>query len=403
MPELDVDRVRAEFPALSGSWTFFDNAGGSQVLARVADRVRDYMLSTSVQLGASYATSREATARVDAAARATAAFVGARDEHEIVIGSSTTQLLSNLALAMREQIAAGDEIIVTTCDHESNIGPWRRLAAERSAVIKEWRIDAGTLRLEAHDLETLLSDRTRLVCFTQASNVLGNLHDVAALTRVVHARKDAKVCVDGVAYAPHRKIDVAAWDVDYYAFSFYKVYGPHLAMLYGKRAHLDALPCIHHDFIGRDIVPYKLQPGNVCFELCHGLGGIYDYFDSLGGAARAFDAIGAHEERLAARLLDFLRDARGVRIHGDPSSDRARRVPTISFSIESRHSRDVVEAIDLEHIGIRWGDFYARRLIDELGLRAQGGVVRVSMVHYNTLAEVDRLVDALGKVLRCQG
>src|SRR5450432_2602047 len=131
MLDFDVDRARAEFPALAGEWTFFDNAGGSQVLARVANRVRDYMLTTSVQLGASYATSREASKRVDAAARATSAFMGARDEHEIVIGASTTQLLSNLALAMREQIAAGDEIVVTTCDHESNIGPWRRLATDR--------------------------------------------------------------------------------------------------------------------------------------------------------------------------------------------------------------------------------------------------------------------------------
>ena len=398
MLDLDVDRVRAEFPALAGEWTFFDNAGGSQVLARVANRVKDYMLSTSVQLGASYATSREAGERVDAAARATAAFMGARDEHEIVIGASTTQLLANLAIAMREQIASSDEIVVTTCDHESNIGPWRRLAAERGAVIKEWRIDPKSLRLEARDLEALLSNRTRLVCFTHATNILGSVHDVAALTRTAHAR-GAKVCVDGVAYAPHRKIDVAAWDVDYYVFSFYKVYGPHLAALYGRRALLDALPCIHHDFIGRDVVPYKLQPGNVCFELCHGVGGIYEYFDALGGAANAFDAIAAHEERLASRLLDFLRSARGVRIHGDASADRARRVPTISFTVEDRPSNEVVTSVDAHRIGIRFGDFYARRLIDELGVRARGGVVRVSMVHYNTLAEVDRLVEALAKVV----
>ncbi len=399
MPALDVDRVRSEFPALAGEWTFFDNAGGSQVLERVAERVRDYMLSTSVQLGASYAASREAGERVDAAARATAAFMGARDEHEIVIGSSTTQLLANLAIAMREHIAAGDEIVVTTCDHESNVGPWRRLAAERGAIVKEWRVDPKTLRLEARDLDALLSDRTRLVCFTHASNVVGSVHDVTALTRSAHAR-GAKVCVDGVAYAPHRKIDVAAWDVDYYAFSFYKVYGPHLAVLFGKRALLDALPCIHHDFIGRDVVPYKLQPGNVCFELCHGLGGIYEYFDALGGAAKAFDAIAAHEEQLAERLLAFLRSAPGVRIHGDASADRARRVPTISFTVDGRKSSDVVSAIDPHRIGIRFGDFYARRLVDELGLRAQGGVVRVSMVHYNSIDEVNRLVGALGGVIR---
>ena len=395
---LDLPALRAEFPALAATpWVLFDNAGGSQTLARVADRLRGYLLSPQVQLGASYEASRTSAERVAAASVDTARFIGAADPREIVLGPSTTQLLHNLARAIADGLTPGDEVVVTEADHEANIGPWRTLA-RAGAVIREWPLDRDTLRLEPDALVALLTPRTRLVCFTHTSNILGTIHDVAALTRLVRAHApQARVMVDGVAYAPHAKVDVAAWDVDYYAFSFYKVYGPHFAVLYGKHAALAALPCIHHDFIGKDAVPYKLQPGNVSFELAHSVGGIYDYFAALGPSAWA--DVAAHEERLSERLLAFLRQAPKVRIHGERSSSRALRVPTISFTVEGRSSEEIVRAVDAHRVGIRFGDFYARRLIDALGVRAQGGVVRASMVHYNTIEEVDRLVRALEVVI----
>ncbi|HET9622895.1 MAG TPA: cysteine desulfurase-like protein [Kofleriaceae bacterium] len=389
---LDLDQVRAAFPALASGFVFLDNAGGSQTLAGVADRVRDYLLTGNVQLGASYAASEAAGERVRAGVRAAAALVGTDDPAEVVIGSSTTQLITNLTLAMARGLAPGDEIVVSAADHHANIGPWHRLA-RHGVVIRTWPLDPETLRLEPRGLVPLLTDRTRLVAFTHASNVLGSLHDVPAITRLVHDH-GARVLVDGVAYAAHRAIDVRAWDVDYYVFSFYKVYGPHLAMLYGKRALLDALDSINHEFIGNDL-PYKLQPGGINYELTYSLTAIAAYLDALGGKDRAFAAIAAHEERLAEVLLGALRGRRGVRIHGEPTADRARRVPTISFSVDGVAPEAIVRAVDAHGIGIRHGHFYSQALVRGLGLEARGGVVRVSMVHYNTVAEIERLVAAL--------
>ncbi len=393
---LDLDRIRQEFPALASGFVFLDNAGGSQTLRGVAERVTDYLLHTNVQLGASYAVSQTSTARVLDARIATAAYVGAADPGEVVLGPSTTQLIDNLALAMEGTLAPGDEIVVTNADHHANVGAWQRLA-KRGVVVKTWEIDPVTLRLEERALLPLLGPRTRLVAFSHATNLLGSIHDVRRLTQVVHEH-GARVCVDGVAYAPHRAIDVAAWDVDYYVFSFYKVYGPHLAVLYGKRDALDALDTINHEFIGREL-PYKLQPGNVNFELAHGLGGLYAYVEVLGGKTAAFDAFAEQEERLAERLLAWLRDRANVTIHGEPTGDRERRVPTISFTVAGLSPEAVVRAVDPHRVGIRHGDFYAKGLVRTLGVAERGGVVRVSMVHYNTESEIDRLIEALGTVI----
>jgi cysteine desulfurase family protein (TIGR01976 family) len=392
--------VRAQFPALGGEWAYLDNAGGSQILGRVIDRVVDYWRTSNVQLGASYERSRVATERVDAARADVAWLMGAKDARGVVLGSSTTQLVHNLAGAMAARLAPGDEIVVTSVDHEANIGAWRRLAA-RGVVLKEWRIREETLRLEPADLAPLLSPRTRLVCFTHCSNVVGTIHPVAEITRMVHAH-GAKVCVDGVAYAPHRALMVDAWDVDYYVFSLYKVYGPHMAALYGKPELLAALDGPNHFFVANDDLPYKMQPGGVNHELSHGLGGIRAYLTDLAheaGTTHPFDAIARHEAALAERLLAFLRGKRGVRILGRPDADPEARVPTISFVAEGHPSPSIPPHADTQRIGIRFGDFYARHLIEQLGLTAHGGVVRVSMVHYNTPAEVDRLVEVLDRVL----
>jgi cysteine desulfurase family protein (TIGR01976 family) len=409
LPALDLDFVRAQFPALSGDWVFFDNAGGSQTLRTVAERISDYLLTSNVQLGASYAVSKQSGARVSDAHVSIAELIGAARPDEIVMGPSATALSYTLAAALAEDIAPGDEIIVTDTDHEANIGPWLKLEQQKGAVIKTWGLRPDTLELELADLDALMTPRTKLVCFTHASNILGTINPVADITRFVHER-GARVVVDGVAFAPHRAVKVASWDVDFYIFSFYKVYGPHHAVLYGKYDQLLALPSLNHFFIGRDVVPYKLQQGNVNYELSVGCTAITDYLVELGGRTgsrtdrrgqilAAFDAISQQEEQLADRLLSFLRTRNSVRIIGNPSGDRGRRVPTISFIAENHRSDEVVTRVDEHRIGIRYGDFYARRLIEKLGLTAQAGVIRVSMVHYNTVAEVDRLVEALDHIL----
>ena len=406
MNALNLDLVRAEFPALAGNTVFLDNAGGSQVLRRVADRVHDYLLTSSVQLGASYAASQAAGDKVLAARRAVAELINAPDDDAVVMGGATTSLMFVLTQALRAGLQPGDEIIVTDSDHEANIGGWMRLR-EVGAVVKVWPTNHDTLALELADLEPLLSARTKWLAMTWASNILGTVNPVAEVSRRVHAM-GGRVCVDAVAYAPHRLVDVQASGADVVVFSFYKVFGPHYAVLWGRRELLLQLPSLNHWFIGPEVLPYKLQPGNVNYELSYGCIGIHDYLCAMGRSLgvsstprqqmqAAFDAFEQHENALAEQLLGWLSARSGLRIIGRVAASDGARVPTISFVPEGIAPEAVVRHVDSHGIGIRWGDFYARRLTEALGLPQ--GVVRVSMAHYNTAGEIDRLTQALDEVL----
>jgi cysteine desulfurase family protein (TIGR01976 family) len=319
------------------------------------------------------------------------------------MGGATTALMFMLTQALLPGLQAGDEVIVTNTDHEANIGGWMRLG-QAGVVLKMWNVNRDSLVLELGDLDALLSPRTRWLAMTWASNVLGTVNPVAEVARRVHAA-GAKLCVDAVAYAPHRLVDVQASGADVVVFSFYKVFGPHYAVMWVQRELLRGLPSLNHYFIGPEVMPYKLQPGNVNYELSYGCIGIHDYLCSVGtqlgaqGSSRqkmqaAFDAFEQHEQALGERLLQWLRGQRGVRIIGDDHMS-AHRVPTISFVVGGRMPEAIVRHVDTFGIGIRHGDFYAKRLIEALGLANAGGVVRVSMAHYNTLGEIDRLIQAL--------
>ncbi len=408
MATLDLARIRSEFPALAGGTVFLDNAGGSQVLGRVADRVRDYLLHDNVQLGASYRASQQAGERVLSARRAIADLVHAAHDDEIVMGPSTTALIGTLVEAIRPGLQPGDEVIVTETDHEANIGAWVRLA-EAGITVRVWRVDVDRLGLHLDDLDPLLGPRTKWVAMTQASNVLGSINPVAEVARRVHAA-GARLCVDAVAYAPHRLVDVQACGADAVVFSFYKVFGPHYALLWVRRELLLTLPSLNHFFIGREVIPYKLQRGNVNYELSYGCAGIVDYLTDVGtelgavGDARArmqtaFDAFAQHEDALAEQVLSWLRDRPGVRIIGLSSAATGARVPTISFVAAGLMSEAIVRRVDAHGIGIRFGDFYARRLIEALGLQVHGGVVRISIAHYNTADEIGRLLVALDEAM----
>ena len=273
---------------------------------------------------------------------------------------------------------------------------------DRGVVVRIWPVNRETWRLEPDELAAHLSDRTRLVCVTHVSNVLGQVNPVRAIAERVHAA-GARLCVDGVAYAPHRAIDVQALDVDYYVFSLYKTYGPHHAIMYGRHAHLLELDPQYHYFYGRDVVPGKLEPGNANYELSWTTTAIVDHVASLGGGAdraaleRGFAAMAGHEALLAGRLLSYLTGRRDCRIVGPEDGAAPDRVATVSFRIDGWTPEAVCRAVDPYRIAIRHGDFHARRLIETLQL--DGGVVRVSMVHYNTLEEVDALIAALDEVL----
>ena len=402
--------VRQQFPSLAGDWVFFDNAGGSQTLKLVVDRISEYLLTSNVQLGASYTVSQLASSRLAKATKAVATLINAADASEVVMGPATTMLFRILSLCLGQTFIPGDEIIVTNCDHEANIGAWVDLE-KQGIKIKVWQINPDTLELHREDLENLMGPRTKLVALTHASNILGTINPIKEIAQAVHAH-GAMICVDGVAYAPHRLIDVQDLDVDFYALSFYKVYGSHYSLLYGKREHLLNLPGINHYFIEQTNIPYKFQLGNVNFELSYGMLGLCDYLsefahihygtqtapDLRSQMVQAFDLISVYENTIGSRLLSYLSSKSNVRVIGQSKADLTKRVPTISFVVDGMPSDTIPLKIDKHNIGIRYGDFYAKRLIEYLGLGNQGGVVRVSMVHYNSLEEVDRLIHCFEQV-----
>jgi cysteine desulfurase family protein (TIGR01976 family) len=405
-PALDLTHVRSHFPGLARGWTLFDNAGGSQILRGAVERMTEFLYEKNVQIGGSYDISLAAAEALRDARAATATLMNAARPEEIVFGPSTTVLLQNLARAMRSQLRPGDEVIVTMSDHESNIGPWVSLQ-EFGIVLKFWPLNHDTLSLELDDLAPLMTDRTRLVAVTHVSNILGQVNPVADIARFVHDR-GARLCVDAVAYAPHRAIDVQAWDVDYYVFSLYKTYGPHYAVMYGKHEHLLELDTLYHYFYGKDKVPGKLEPGNPSYECAYSTLAIRDYFAGLGGAAptqraaleAGFTAITAQEDALVERLLSYLTARNDCRVFGATTNVGSKRIPTVAFRFDGQDSGALAKAMDAQKIAIRHGDFHSRRLVEDLGQMGDGGLLRVSMVHYNTLEEVDRLCTALDSILR---
>ena len=403
---LNLDHVRSQFPGLSRGWTLFDNAGGSQILRGAVERMTEFLYEKNVQIGGSYEISLAAAEALRDARAAAATLMNAARPEEIIFGPSTTVLLQNLSRAMRSQLRPGDEVIVTMSDHESNIGPWVSLQ-EFGVVLKFWPLNHDTLSLELDDLAPLMTDRTRLVAVTHVSNILGQVNPVAEIARFVHDR-GARICVDAVAYAPHRAIDVQAWDVDYYVFSLYKTYGPHYAVMYGKHELLLELDTLYHYFYGKDKVPGKLEPGNPSYECAYSTLAIRDYFAGLGGAASTpraaieagFAAVTAQEDALVHRLLSYLAARNDCRVFGATTNAHSTRIPTVAFRFDGRNSGEMAKAMDAHKIAIRHGDFHSRRLVEDLGQMGDGGLLRVSMVHYNTLDEVDRLCAAFDEILR---
>lgn len=410
MPELDLEYVRRQFPALTDDVVLLDNAGGSQIAKPVFDRISKFMFTANVQLGATYGASVTAARKVAEGRAALAMLLNADRDEEVVMGATATQLFDQLAQALVQHWEPGDEVVVSNFDHEANIGPWRRLE-QRGIVVKTWELPMGDHRAGPESLAPILGPKTRLVAMTHCSNIFGSINDVRAIADLVHDH-GALICVDGVAFAPHRAIDVKALDADFYGFSVYKTYGPHHAALYGKYdLLLHKAGNINHYFYDEASVPNKLEPGNPNYELAYSCVGVIDYLEGLVAAhginaegrtavEAAFNMIADHEAALSERLLTYLGSRDDVTIVGDRSSDRDARVPTISFVIAGQSSRETVKAMDPSGIGIRFGDFHSKRLVQALDLGDPDGVIRVSAVHYNTLDEMDRLIGQLESLRR---
>ena len=402
----DRQRIRTQFPALAGDTVYLENAGGSQVPAIVADSIRDYMLTSYVQLGAGYPLSHRATELVDEAHDFVRLMMNGKDG-EVILGSSTTALLQMLAKCYAQILEPDSEIVVAQTGHEANVGPWKMLD-RLGFSLRWWEMDPADYTCPLSELENLLSDRTALVAFPHVSNLLGEIVDIEAITSLVH-EAGARVVVDGVAYAPHRAIDVSAWNVDWYAYSTYKVYGPHMAALWGRRDALAELHGPNHFFVPEDDLPYKFEVGGANHEGCAGVCGLRDYLAFVVGEAdpraldrpaieQAFEIMTACELPLQARLIEYLQSRKDVRIVG-PSDDGDSRVGTISFVHDSKSSAEITAAVDRSGIGIRHGHMYAYHLCEAAGLDPEDGVVRTSLVHYNTMEEIEKLIEVFDAVL----
>ncbi|GJC99729.1 aminotransferase class-V [Colletotrichum higginsianum] len=407
--QLDIAAVRAKFPALSQDQVFFDNAGGSQTLGTVIDsslglfRIRDYLSQSNVQLGASYKVGQRATASYGEGYQAGAQYINASPDEigRICFEATPEMLFRNLSHTL--SFDKGDEIIVSAVDHEANIASWIDLAARQGLTLKWWKpAEAPNPKLSVENLKPLLSERTRLVTFTHASNILGTIHDVAAIAGTVHKETPkGLVCVDGVAYAPHRPLDVKALGIDFYAFSWYKVYGPHTAMLYASRpAQDDHMRSLGHFFNPSDSLEGKLGLAGGSYELVSAVPRVLEYLgtpDSEGWKGKI-----EQERLLQSTLLEYLNGRGDVTVYGETDAGTEHRVPTISFKVKGWGAKELVTAVEKDtDFGFRWGHFYSYRLIKEiLDLDPADGIVRVSMVHYNSLDEIKSFVVALDKALQ---
>ena len=407
MTQLDIAWVRAQFPAfaeptLQGQ-AFFENAGGSYTCQPVIDRLTRYYTQRKVQPYAPYDASRLAGEEMDEARARMAAMLGV-DTDEVSFGPSTTQNTYVLAQAFRQWLKPGEAIVVTNQDHEANTGPWRRLADE-GIEVREWQLNAETGSLDPDDLEDLLDEKVRLVCFPHCSNVVGEVNDVVAITARAHAA-GAFTCVDGVSYAPHGFVNVGEIGADIYLFSAYKTYGPHQGIMVIRRDLGMQLPNQAH-FFNADVLYKRFTPAGPDHAQIAASAGMADYIDQLAAhhgidgdaAARcagAHDLMRAHEVALLQPLLDHVTAKNSVRLLGPERAEN--RAPTVALDL-GRAAAPV--ATELAHHGIMagGGDFYAVRALQAHGIDPEKGVLRLSFTHYTQEDEVAKLLDALDAVL----
>src|SRR3954470_12446137 len=412
MPQLDVEALRARFPALSIEQdgrpvALFDGPGGTQVPQSVIDAVADYYRTSNANNGGEFLTSRRSDAIVEDAHAALADLLNAADPEEIKLGANMTTLTMHVARSLAASFAPGDRIVVTSLDHEANVGPWRSIAADRGLELRTDDIRPDDVTLDLERFDAILHERPRLVAFGWASNAVGTINPVAELVRRAH-EAGALTYVDAVHAAPHLPIDVQAIGTDFLACSVYKFFGPHVGVLYGREAVLDALPA------------YKLRPATDRFETgtgnFEGLAGVtaaVGYLAEIGvtqgGAPRtaarrerilaAMAAIRDYEMGLYRRLADGLDAIPGLTVYGITDCERfADRTPTAALRIAGVAPRAVAETLGGEGIAVWDGDFYATGLIERLALAGEGGVVRIGLTHYNTAGEIDRLLDALARI-----
>lgn len=409
MTQFDIDFVRSQFPAFSEpslqGFAHFENAGGSYACAPVIERLNRFYRETKLQPYYVFAPSRKAGELMDQSRQRLAAWMNAKTE-EISFGPSTSQNTYVLSQAFRQHLKPGDEVVVTNQDHEANIGAWRRLA-ESGMVIREWQVDPQTAELSTEGLKAVLNDRTRVVAFTHCSNVVASINPVREWVELIHAA-GARALVDGVSFAPHGLADMQELGVDAYFYSLYKVYGPHLGVMYLQSDLNQTLPNQGHYF-NSGKATYRFTPAGPDHAQVATVNGVIDYFETV--YAHHFNAKATPQEKahavnglfrdqevgLLQPLLDYLGQHPKVRLIG--RRDARQRASTVAFTCSKRSSAEIAQRLADKGFGVGVGDFYARRLIEALGVDPGDGVVRLSFVHYTHPDEIRALLAALEAIL----
>jgi cysteine desulfurase family protein (TIGR01976 family) len=418
----DIDSIRAQFPALAitdngAGRIYFDNPAGTQVSTRVAEAMTACLYETNANLGGYFATSEQATKLTDDAHVAMADLLNAPSPDEIVFGQNMTTITLHMSRSIGRRMQRGDEIILSRMDHDANVAPWMLLARDLGLTLRWLPFDTRTFEFDLSKLDDLITDKTRLICIGGASNMTGTLNDVRT---VCHKAREAGALsyIDAVQSVPHVATDVQDLGCDFLVCSAYKFFGPHQGILWGRRKILESLD------------PYKVRPAPAgipgCFETgtqshegMAGTAAAVDYFAWIGetlagdyharnqrytGRRRylraALDYLYDYEQGLARHLVDGLQQLPGVRVQGitEPSA-MARRVPTVSFIVDNVAPNEIAEALARKNIFVWSGHNYAVEAAKSLGIYEQGGAVRVGPVHYNTVAEIDRLLVALEGIL----
>ncbi len=401
------EMVRADFPALTRTINghpaaFLDGPGGSQVPRMVIDAIADYLAYHNSNTGGAFLTSVESDAALWSGREAVADFVGGRAE-EIVFGANMTTLTLAFSRALSRQWKAGDEVIVTELDHQANVEPWVRAAEEAGAIVRRVPFDPGTLSLDYSAFEELINERTRLVAVGYASNATGTVNDVELVCRLAR-EVGALSYVDAVHYAPHGILDVRQIGCDFLACSAYKFFGPHVGMVWGRAEALEGCRTYRLPPVV-DEIPARWESGTLNHEGIVGTAAAIEWIASLAEAdtgtrreriEQGMSAIQALEEPLLGRLLAELPEFEDLQIIGPPAG--APRTPTISLRIDGHSPRDLAATLAEEGIFVWDGDFYASSVIDRLGLREAGGLLRIGLAPYNTDSEIDRVITALMKI-----
>ncbi|MEP6756063.1 MAG: cysteine desulfurase-like protein [Chthonomonadales bacterium] len=404
-----IQSVRAQFPSLNRKLSspagvtpiYFDNPGGTQVPERVIDAVSDYYRTANSNIGGSFETGRRTDEIIHHARTAMANLLNAPGTENILFGPNMTTLTFHIARSIADLIQPGDEIVLTDLDHDANVTPWTDLQAD-GAVIKFARM-LPDCRIDLDHYASLLNSKTKLVAITHASNAVGVIPPVHEMTRMAKG-VGAMTFIDAVQFAPHGVIDVQALDCDFLACSAYKFFGPHAGIVYGKTELLKSLKP-HKVRPAKDIIPNRWETGTQNHECIAGIGAAVEYLASISGSiagcsrealVASMSTIRTYEQSLSSALLQGLGSIPSVTIFGPANPDDvADRLPTVAFNVAGKSAGEVAASLGAQGIFSWSGNYYALRLMESLGLEGSGGALRAGAVHYNTLDEVERLIDAV--------